>query len=111
MPSLLVSIMNGQRIGGGLWTAPNARPDDGLLDVCIAEEVSRPRMFTLIPHFLRGSAGGQPEIQMKRSRKVRVTALQGSMPVQADGEIVDEACPELSGEILPGALEVLGAGG
>lgn len=108
LPSLLVSIMNGQRIGGGFWTAPQALPDDGVFDLCIAREVSRPRMFTLIPHFLKGTQASQPEIQMKQTRNVKVTATKGVMPIQADGEVLDEACREVSVAILPRQLEVLG---
>jgi len=108
MPSLLVSIMNGKRIGGGFWTAPNASPDDGLFDLCIAEEVSRPRMLTLLPHFLRGTQATQPEIQMKQTQTVKITATKGVMPIQADGEILDDACREITVKILPKQLEVLG---
>ncbi len=108
MPSLLVSIMNGKRIGGGFWTAPNASPDDGLFDLCIAEEVSRPRMLTLLPHFLKGTQVEQPEIQMKQSRTVTITATKGVMPIQADGELLDDDCRELKVEILPKQLEVIG---
>lgn len=110
MPSLLVSIMNGTRIGGGFHTAPDARPDDGFFDLCIAEEVSRPRMLTLLPHFLKGTQATQPEISMKRSRHVRLTATQGVMPVQVDGEVLTDACSELTVEILPAQLEVIGVG-
>lgn len=108
MPSLLVSIMNGKRIGGGFWTAPNASPVDGQFDLCIAEEVSRPRMLTLLPHFLKGTQIGQPEIQMKQSQTVRVTATKGVMPIQADGELLDDDCRELKVEIFPKQLEVIG---
>jgi len=108
MPSLLVSIMNGTRIGGGFHTAPDSRPDDGLFDLCIAEEVSRPRMLTLLPHFLKGSQVTQPEITMKRSRHIHLTATQGVMPVQVDGEILADDCRELSVDILPGQLELVG---
>jgi YegS/Rv2252/BmrU family lipid kinase len=107
-PSLLVSIMNGKRIGGGFWTAPNSLQDDGLFDLCIAHEVSRARMFTFIPHFIRGTQASQPEIKMRRSKKVRVVATRGSMPVHMDGEIVGEACTELIAEILPEGLEIIG---
>jgi len=108
MPSLLVSIMNGKRIGGGFWTAPNASLDDGLFDLCIAEEVSRPRMLTLLPHFLKGTQATQPEIQMKRTRVVKIRAIQGVMPIQTDGEILSDACQEVTIEILPKQLEVIG---
>jgi YegS/Rv2252/BmrU family lipid kinase len=108
MPSLLVSVMNGKRIGGGFWTAPDASPDDGLFDLCIAEEVSRPRMLTLLPHFLKGTQATQPEILMKRAHMVKISATKGVMPIQADGEVLEEACREVSIEILPKELEVIG---
>ena len=107
-PSLMVSIMNGQRIGGGFWVAPEAIPDDGVFDLCIAEEVSRARMFTFIPHFIKGTQTTQPEIKMRRSKKAKVTAVKGSMPVHMDGEIIGENCQELTVEILPGQLEIIG---
>jgi diacylglycerol kinase (ATP) len=108
MPSLLVSIMNGKRIGGGFRTAPDASLDDGLFDLCIAEEVSRPRMLTLLPHFLRGTQATQPEIQLKKSRMVKITAIKGVMPIQVDGEILDNACQEVTIDILPRQLEIIG---
>ena len=108
MPSLLVSVMNGKRIGGGFWTAPAASPDDGLFDLCIAEEVSRPRMLSLLPHFLKGTQASQPEIQMKQAHMVKITATKGVMPIQADGEILDDACREVVIEILPRQLEIIG---
>lgn len=108
LPSLMVSIMNGRRIGGGFWTAPDSQLDDGLLDLCIAQEVSRSRMFTLIPHFIKGTQATQPEIQMKQAKKLRVTAIKGSMPVHIDGEIIGETCTELEIELLPEQLEVIG---
>ena len=37
-------------------------PDDGLLDLCITHEVSRARIFSLIPHFLQGTQATQKPI-------------------------------------------------
>ncbi len=109
LKSLMVSVMNGRRIGGGFWTTPNSKADDGWLDLCIAQSVSQARMFTLIPHFMKGTQASQPEIQMVRSRRVTITALKGSMPVQTDGEILCEHGKHLSIEILPKQLEIIGA--
>ncbi len=108
MPILLVSVMNGRRIGGGFLTAPNAQLDDGLFDLCIAEEVSRPHMLTLLPRFLQGTQINQPEIQMKSARKVTVNALHGTMPIHADGEIICLASKKATIEILPQRLEIIG---
>jgi len=108
LPALLVSVMNGKRIGGGFWTGPESLPDDGLFDLCIAREVSRTRMFTLIPHFLKGSQASQPEIQTARAKHVVVTATNGTMPVQVDGEIICTEGRKLEIKILPRQLEIVG---
>jgi diacylglycerol kinase family enzyme len=39
-PALMVSIMNGRRMGGGFMMAPDAKTDDGYLNLCIAGQVS-----------------------------------------------------------------------
>jgi diacylglycerol kinase (ATP) len=111
LTSLMVSVMNGRRIGGGFWTAPEGKPDDGWLDLCIARSVGRARMFTLIPHFIKGTQATQPEIRMERARNVIVTALNGALPVQIDGEILCEHGEQLAIEILPKKMEIIGVTG
>ena len=106
-PSLMTSIMNGRRMGGGFVMAPDGIMDDGLLDLCIASEASRLRLFQLIPYFLKGTQASQPEIQMKRARRARVTALKGSLPAHADGEMLCVQGSEISVELLAGAIEIV----
>jgi diacylglycerol kinase (ATP) len=104
---LLISIMNGQRLGGGFWTAPTAKPDDGLFDICIAREVNRRRIFSLIPYFLKGTQDTQDEITMGQATKISVTAVDGVLPAQTDGEILCVDGNYLEVEILPQQIEVL----
>ena len=104
---LMVSIMNGQRLGGGFWTAPNATLDDGLLDLCIAQEVTRRRIFTLIPYFLKGTQHTQEEITMGQASKISIHAIDGVLPAQTDGEILCIDGNQLEIEILPKQLEVV----
>ncbi|MFN2274724.1 MAG: diacylglycerol/lipid kinase family protein [Anaerolineales bacterium] len=107
LPVLMVSIMNGKRLGGGFWMAPDARPDDGLLDLCIVRQVTRRRIFGLIPHFMRGTQGTQPEVRTGHASRIHVEALRGVLPAQTDGEIICIDGRELEVEILPAALQVL----
>ena len=108
-PSLMTSIMNGRRMGGGFMMAPDGKPDDGLLDLCIASEASRVRLFQLIPYFLKGTQAGQPEIKMMRAKKITLTALtEKKLPAHADGEMLCLEGDEISAEILPQALEIVG---
>lgn len=107
--SLMVSVMNGQRMGGGFRMAPNGDPHDGLFDLCIAETAGKLRIFGLIPYFIQGTQEGQPEIKMRRSKKVIVTALQGNFPAHADGETLCQSGTQLTLELIPDALEVVTA--
>jgi diacylglycerol kinase family enzyme len=45
--SLMVSIMNGIRMGGGFYFAPKGDPCDGHFDLCIAETAGKLRVFQL----------------------------------------------------------------
>jgi len=104
-PSLMTSIMNGRRMGGGFMMAPESQPDDGLLDFCIASEASRLRLFQLIPYFLKGTQATQPEVKMHRARKATIRAIEGTLPAHADGEMLCVQGKELQVELIPAALD------
>lgn len=104
-PSLMVSIMNGRRMGGGFLMAPDGDPADGLFDLCIATSASRLRIFQLIPYFIKGTQATQKEVRTARARTVRVTALEGSLPVHCDGETVCYAGQELEVTLLLAQIE------
>jgi len=107
LPSLMVSIMNGRRMGGGFMMGPNALPDDGLFDLCIAGQVSRARILALIPHFMKGTQAAHPSIKTARARRVIVTALQGVLPAHADGETLCVEGHELMMELLPRQIDII----
>jgi diacylglycerol kinase (ATP) len=106
--SLMVSVMNGKRMGGGFKMAPESKSDDGVFDLCIAETASKARILGLIPHFLRGSQATQPEIKMRRSRRVDIIALDNTtFPAHADGEFICLSGSSLTVELLPLELEII----
>jgi YegS/Rv2252/BmrU family lipid kinase len=106
-PALMVSIMNGRRMGGGFMMAPQSNPEDGKFDICIAGEVSRLEILKIIPRFLKGTQAGHPAIQFRTSRHVKVTALNGWLPAHADGETMATKADCLEMEVLPGAVDLL----
>lgn len=106
--ALMISIMNGRRMGGGFLMAPNSQRDDGKFDICIARDVSRSRVFTLIPHFMRGTQMTQKEIRMLRTSSVVVNAIQGNLPTHADGETVSVEGKQITAQIIPAQLEIIG---
>jgi diacylglycerol kinase (ATP) len=94
-------------MGGGFLMAPGGEPDDGLLDLCIAREVSRARIFALIPRFMSGTQASQPDITTARAQQVVVTAMQGVLPAHADGETLCTEGHQLTLEILPHQIEMV----
>ena len=106
-PALMVSIMNGRRLGGGFMMAPEGKIDDGLFDLTIADQVGKMKIFALIFRFMQGSQAGHPAIKMTQTDRVIVSAVDGILPEHADGETICEAGESLALEIVPKALEVI----
>ena len=107
LPALMVSIMNGRRMGGGFMMAPKGLSDDGLLNVCIVHQVSRPQIFSLIAKFMQGTQDAHPAIERIHTQQLRVTALQGMLPAHADGETLCEDGTELVLALLPSQIELI----
>ena len=105
--ALMVSIMNGQRMGGGFFMAPDGLPHDGTFDLCIAGTAGKFRILQLLPTFMNGTQATQPEITTGRARKVTITALSGTLPAHSDGETLCREGRSLSIELIPRALEFI----
>ncbi len=106
-PLLMISIMNGRRLGDGFMMAPDAEPDDGLFDLCLAREMSRARMVSLIPHFLRGTQATQEPITTGQAARISVTAVEGVLPAHTDGEILCVDGQRLEIELLSRQIEII----
>jgi len=105
--TLMISIMNGRRLGGGFMMAPEAAMDDGSLDLCIVDQVSRARIATLIPHFLKGTQATQDPVSTVSANQVNVHALEGVLPAHADGETLCTDGDRLEIELIPNGLEII----
>jgi YegS/Rv2252/BmrU family lipid kinase len=105
--SLMISVMNGRRMGGGFQMAPDSKPDDGYFDLCIAETASKGRIMQMIPHFIKGTQATLPEIQMKRAKTVSIKSLDRTFPAHADGEFICLNGSHLTLELLPSELEII----
>jgi len=107
LPSLMCSIMNGTRLGGGFYMAPNALTNDGKFDLCIAEDAGRLRILTLVPYFFNGTQESQKEIRIVRGSRVNVTAVEGVLPAHVDGETLCEEGHRVEVTLLPKTLGVV----
>ena len=98
-----IGVGNGGFLGGGLPLCPNAKVDDGLLQIGFVNEVKRWKIPAALMVFLRGkhvstSWGG--EVQGK---EITIESLDGGY-FQLDGEILYET--KLSMKVVPNTLKV-----
>ncbi len=105
--SLMVSVMNGRRMGGGFLMAPEAESDDGLLDFCIAGVAGRMRLLFLMTRFMKGTQGKSKIITTGRTVRISITALEGTLPAHADGETLCTEGRKLDVELLKNRLDVI----
>jgi diacylglycerol kinase (ATP) len=86
----LIAVGNGPAYGGGMNIAPNARLDDGLLDVTVVGEMSRVEMLVNFPKVFKGTHVGHAKVRTFRGAHVELASLDASVPmdVYADGERV-----------------------
>ena len=101
----LVAAANGACYGGAFRMAPDADIADGLLDLVVADALSRFGILGLVPHVLRGTHVGRRGVTVLRTRRLTLVSEE-PLVVHADGEIIERAATRLAIEVLPGALLV-----
>ena len=107
LPALMVSIMNGRRMGGGFMMAPSSSITDGQLNICMVREVPQFSMFGLMAKFIKGTHEADPAVSVAKADRITLIAKNGVLPVHADGNTVGEACHEITVELLPHSLEII----
>jgi YegS/Rv2252/BmrU family lipid kinase len=101
----LITVANGPRAGGGFYLTPDARPDDGLFDVCVADQLGRWGILQLLPHAMKGTHKDKKPVTMLQGRHVLIEGERG-LPGHVDGEVLCTKGCRIEFEILPGRLKV-----
>ena len=103
-PTLLVAIANTPFYGGGMKIAPQAKMDDGLLDVCIVGGVDPFKLFCLFPTVYSGRHLRVREVKYFTGTHLRVET-EHPLDIYADGEYVCRTPVEVG--IHPAALKIV----
>jgi len=102
-----VSLMNGSRMGGLFFMAPDAVNSDGKLDLCMVSRLSRGKLMKTIVHYTKGTQKGLDWVTIDQATTYGLKALKGGMIVHADGETICTDGKELTVECVPGPLRIL----
>jgi YegS/Rv2252/BmrU family lipid kinase len=99
-----VAVANSKTYGGGMFMAPDASLEDGLLDVVMVSRVPKHRFLRLLPTVFKGHHVRQPSVEVRRAAEIEVSADR-PFTMYADGDPIAEL--PVTVRSLPGALRVL----
>jgi diacylglycerol kinase (ATP) len=90
MAAWLIAVANTRTYASGMMIAPDAAIDDGLLDVCVVGDVSRPEFLRTFPSVYHGGHLRNPQVTMRRGAHVTIESADPAEPLElwASGERV-----------------------
>ena len=99
-----VAAANSKAYGGGMFVAPDAELDDGLLDVVLSSKSSKLKFLSVLPKVFKGEHVNEDNVSVLRAPSVRVSADR-PFTVYADGDPIGELPVTI--RAIPRALKVL----
>jgi len=103
--ALLVAVANTIQFGNGAIIAPQAQPDDGLLDICIINDLNILQAVYHLPKLFTGHIDKIRYFETYRSSNVEII-LPVPAPIYVDGESLDGDA-RLKVSLVPKALKVI----
>lgn len=103
----MLAVMNGVSFGGSFRVTPEAKGDDGLLDLLIVDAVGRLGILGLVPLIMLGRHARHPRLRLTRARRVLIQSEE-PLDMELDGELPLPPARRIAIEILPRALRVMG---
>jgi diacylglycerol kinase (ATP) len=105
--AMLVAVGNGSSYGGGMRVCPDARLDDGLLDVTVLGPISKPEFLQVFPSVYKGTHVHHRAVTVRRARTVVLSSP--GVTAYADGERV--AALPVRCDAVAAALQVFAGAG
>ena len=99
----LISVGNNVSLGGGMLVTPDAKLDDGLLDVLVVQALSRVSFLRIFPSVFKGEHVKDPRVTIHRAKRIRIES--DGVVAYADGERFSTLPIDI--EVVPGALRIL----
>lgn len=101
--AILTTIANNSQYGGGMKICPDAKPDDGLLDIMMVRPLSRREFIGIYPKVFKGTHITDPRVVIRQGKKFRLEST--NLVGYSDGERIAPLPMDI--EVAPRALPVL----
>jgi len=104
--SQLVTVSNAPMLGLNFLIAPDAKMDDGYLDIAIYDGMTKTELLQYFIASSKGKHSDDPKVKFYRARRVHISARE-AMDAASDSETTRMKHVELEIDIVPHALSVV----
>lgn len=87
----IIAICNGKYYGGGYKIGPDAKINDGMFDIYLADRMHKSKIIGLIPKLKNGTHGESRYIKKVEANNIRIES-KSSIVCTIDGEIIFDNC-------------------
>lgn len=103
----LISIMNGIRMGGAFFMAPDGDMNDGILNLTITQQGTRISLLNAMILYMKGEQRKHRGTITASAERIFLKSISGSMTTHADGETICVEGIDLEVKIIPSALHLI----
>ena len=100
---VIAAVGNGRQFGGGIKLFPEAKIDDGYLDLFMIDFVSKPKMIGAFIKLMRGKINKVKQVKAVRVKEVEFIPDSENFIFQADGELYENI--PIKAKIVEGKLK------
>ncbi|MDE6441352.1 MAG: diacylglycerol kinase family lipid kinase [Clostridia bacterium] len=99
---LIGAAGNGRQFGGGIKCFPDAKIDDGYLDLLVVDFISKIKIIGAFLKLMRGKINKIKQVTAVKTKSFKIIPLDDNCTIQADGELYDNVPLEV--ELVEGKL-------
>lgn len=100
---LIAALGNGKQFGGGIKMFPEAKIDDGFMDLFIVDYISKPKMIGAFIKLMRGKVNSVKGATAVRTKAAQFISEEENFSIQAEGELYNNM--PIDAKIVEGQLK------
>lgn len=104
MKFCLSCVCNGSYYGNGFCPAPDAKIDDGILKVCLVEDISRGQALPLVSKYKKGELDGHPKMKTFQVTSGVFSSMDGNTDMRGNYDGEDFSANQIRFEVVPRAI-------
>lgn len=100
----LASICNARYYGKGFCPSPNSQVDDGVLEVCIVDDLTRRKALPLIGKYKKGLHLGHPSVHSFKVTSGVIVSTDVNRPLRGNYDGENFSASQIRFEVIPASL-------